>query len=60
MGHQAQVVLHQEIAGLQVPLGTPLQVLLLFRRLQRPGKGPAAGQAQGKKQAVEYKIDHRG
>ena len=42
MGHQSQIVLHQHVAGLQIPLGAPLQILLLLRRLQGAGKGAPA------------------
>lgn len=57
MGHQPQIVLHQHIPGLQIPLGAALQIHPLLLRLQGPGEGPAAGQAQGEKQAVQNQID---
>lgn len=55
MGHQAEVMLHQGVAGLHVPLGKPLQALPFLLRLQWPGKGPGGtGQAQGEHKAVEH------
>ena len=55
VGHQAQVVLDELVAGLQVPLGGQLQAAALLLRLQGAGKGAglAAGEAQGEEQALE-------
>ena len=39
MSHQPQIVLHQNIPRLQVPLGAPLQIFALLLRFQRPGEG---------------------
>lgn len=59
MRHQAQVVFHKDISGLQIPLGAALQVLLFLRRLQGAWEGAsAAGQAEGEKQAVHHQVDH--
>ncbi len=58
MGHQAEVVLHQDVPGLQVALLGQLQVFALLLRLQRPGKGARPpGQPQGEKQPVEHQDD---
>lgn len=55
VGHQAQVVLNEDVAGLQIPLGHALQVHPLLLRLQGAGEGAGdpAGEPQGEKQAVE-------
>ena len=55
MGHQAQVVFNELVAGLQVALGGQLQAPALLFRFQGAGEGAglAAGKAQGKQQAVQ-------
>lgn len=42
VGHQPQVVLHQNIPGLQVARRAPLQIPLLLLRLQRTREGAPA------------------
>ncbi len=58
MGDQAEVVLHQDVAGLQVALLGELQVFALLLRLQGLGEGAGvARQAQGEEQGVEREHD---
>lgn len=59
--HQAQVVLDEDVPGLQITLRHPLQVHPLLLRFQRTGEGAAspAGEAQGEEQAVEHQQNPR-
>ena len=51
--HQAEIVLHQAVAGGQIALGPLLQALPLLLPGQGTGKGAGiTGQMQGQKQAV--------
>ena len=53
VGHQPEIVLHQPVPSLQIPLRPPLQTRPLLLRQQRPGERTGIPrQTQGQKQAV--------
>ena len=60
MGHQAEVVLHQAVAGRQVSPAPPLQTFPLLLPGQGAGKRPGiSGQVQRQKQAVGQQQQSR-
>lgn len=54
MRHQAQVPLDQDVPGLQIPLGCPLQIMLLLLRCQRLREA-AGGESQGVQHSSQCK-----
>ena len=42
MRHQAQIVFYKNVAGFQIALGAPLQILLFLRGLQGAREGTSA------------------